>query len=164
MRLALLCIALLSCSTLSVGPPAYPVWPYVTSTCTVASLEKKFQVEMAAQGILITEMVHAKLVDKLHACDKDPLAIGCTSYEGGTKIELLRSFWDRVDCGWREALVFHEHGHADLLLGHQSDALMDPFVEGGYACLLRNRNKCLEQMASAYKIMLLFRYAPIHIL
>ncbi len=169
MRLALLCIALLGCSSLAIPKPEpkppWPIWPHTNYKCTVRSLEKKFQAEMVRQGILILDLVPAKLVDKLHDCVDDKDAVGCTTYAPeGIRIELLKSFWDRVDCGWREVLVFHEHGHADLLLGHQDNTLMDPYVEGGYACMLRGRQKCLAQMANMYKIVLLFRDAEIQIL
>lgn len=164
MRLALLCIALLGCSTLPITKP-YHVWPYVAGTCTVRSLEKKFQAEMAKQGVLVINPVHARVVEKLSGCGDDKDTIGCTMYRpAGTRIELLKDFWDSHDCGWREALVFHEHGHADLLLDHEDGTLMDPTVDGGYACLLKDREKCLAQMANTYKVMLIFRDAEIHLL
>ena len=109
---------------------------------------------MAMRGVFVTEFKKAKIVPKLSICKKDSEAIGCAFYGG--HIELLKRFWDNYDCGWREALVFHEHAHADLELGHHKDTLMDPYIENGYRCLVEDRGACLDQLAERYKAVLFF--------
>jgi hypothetical protein len=143
--------------------PPQRVWPYRDYNCTLPEIEKSFYKEMASHGILFKIHKKAILVDKLSICQDDPKAIGCAIFGG--RIELLRSFWDRSDCGWREALVFHEHGHADLILGHQDNTLMAPYIEDGYACMIDGRDACIKQLADRHRaVLFFFNDEKIHIL
>jgi hypothetical protein len=121
---------------------------YLGPKCQVGGIVKRFYSEMYELGIVLNDDVMITFSDPMGTCTGYKDVIGCAY--GKQKVELLATHWIESDCALREALVYHELGHAILHLGHKDNTLMDPYVEHTRDCLQIDRKKCLKDAIQRY--------------
>ena len=121
---------------------------YIGPKCQLDGIVKRFYQEVYERGVYIDKDVMITFSEKMNTCILHDNAVGCTY--GLQKVEILATYWVDVDCELREALVYHELGHAILRLGHKDHTLMDPYVEKTRDCLQSDRNACLDEALNRY--------------
>lgn len=116
--------------------------------CSPEYMADRFYKEVAKHGVTLDQNVRMVMADPLSICTETKTAVGCAA---GKYVELKTSWWNKASCQMREALVFHELGHAELLLDHQNGTLMDEYVDVGYKCLEGARDACIKQAVDRFK-------------
>ncbi len=73
----------------------------------------KFEGARRNKSISITDLI-VEIVDVLDIRTPTSAAVGVCLYGVVPKIQLLKSYWDKIDEDMREQLMFHELGHCIL--------------------------------------------------
>lgn len=124
---------------------------YVGPSCPLEAIVDKFYKEVNEQGLFLDHDVAVTFSQPMQMCNDDDRAIGCAS---GQYVEVLTEWWLASTCEEREALVYHELGHAILHLEHKDGTLMDPVITGAVECLRRDRKTCLQEAVSRNQKMI----------